>query len=425
MSSRRNKIHLALRRAFGTAALLSQTAAALPAPARSPVLPADTVDDVQNLLDATQKARPNPLYNRYIAIDPYAIDKAMAAGQNGEDAVAAYFAGHGYPRPDPVWSLAFAMATEYVTQSPLGTSVVSVLPGAANIPGTRLCIVVPASGGLLNEVVSGLIPAIGLPRTIEFINRHEIWHCRDRSPPYKNYRNEAFADTAAVGDMIRGGAGMEVLDAVTNWREARAWDLDHWTSPVLKALKGEIGRMGLDRFRALGDDAAENLYHRVADRNGLSPTEAMNAFVLHRLFRDEEGRQTLRQQAKTDPAVAQGLALADAYAGLPQEATVTLPSPELGRRLEEWNAAARLRAKAQETGGGETSQTRNRAYDALRKELRARMDADPFNAYYAEQVLSLRTTFLLGSVSGAPKAATSAIVPPRVAATRTPEAALP
>lgn len=71
--------------------------------------------------------------------------------------------------------------------------------------------------------------------------------------------SEGFADIGAVGDLIREGESLDVIDTVLEQRGVSA-DLGHYTSPMLMHFKESIEDMGIEAFRSLDQQQAVDLY---------------------------------------------------------------------------------------------------------------------------------------------------------------------
>jgi hypothetical protein len=170
--------------------------------------------------------------------------------------------------------------------------------------GSYVTTIVPIAPHALPYNIKGLT----VEENVEFANKHEAWHCidflmniseqlfkklpdaqaknerqaifctGDRQSLIISHSREAFADIAALGDMIREGKNPEIIDAVIAWRisysedsPSIAEDVGHLTPLALQALKKEINKMGLEAFRDLSEDEARQIYMDIVADEGLSP----------------------------------------------------------------------------------------------------------------------------------------------------------
>ena len=183
----------------------------------------------------------------------------------------------------------------------------------------QACVIVPESG------YAALMPVMGLSYqdNLEYTNLHEGWHCKNTRFDLGNIPKEAFAnanlyapensinnadqmklfsllnkgeslsDVGAVGDMIRSGHGLDVLDKLRQDRLSSPEDYTHWTAQSLEGLRDKINEMGIGKFRSLNDADARKLYEDVVDKNTFSPGVAEVIFTYRKLS-DDEDRRSIR-----------------------------------------------------------------------------------------------------------------------------------
>lgn len=83
---------------------------------------------------------------------------------------------------------------------------------------------------------------------------------------------EGFADIGAVGDLIRDGESLDVIDTVLEQRGVSA-DLGHYTSPMLIHFRESIEDMGIEAFRSLDQEQAVELYKTTVRLSGITEEE--------------------------------------------------------------------------------------------------------------------------------------------------------
>ena len=170
------------------------------------------------------------------------------------------------------------------------------------------------------------------------------------------YKSELLADVGAVGDMIRDGHGLEVLDAVEKWRALRAAeDETHGSTPALWALRRHIQRTGIDEFRRMDDGAAERLYEHIVENNNWLGTPG--AYRQYLLVTNGVGsvEKDTRAAAEKGDAQAKNVMLAYGMHKWSQIMNRTaIPRPETPEThlASLWDAEAALRERAKTDSGG-------------------------------------------------------------------------
>lgn len=170
--------------------------------------------------------------------------------------------------------------------------------------GSPLTTIVPIAPHALPYNIEGLT----VEENVTFANKHEAWHCidfllrltegafddlpgaRDKGTYRTGFRQEearsliirhnreAFADIAALGDMIREGKNTDIIDAVIVWRTsfsskdpAQADDVGHFTTIALREFNKRLGKIGIQDFRRMDENEARALYLDIIIDKGLSP----------------------------------------------------------------------------------------------------------------------------------------------------------
>ncbi|MEZ0226465.1 MAG: hypothetical protein ACAH83_18055 [Alphaproteobacteria bacterium] len=185
-----------------------------------------------------------------------------------------------------------------------------------HLASPQACVIVPTS----STAPKFQIPGLSLQENIDFINGHESWHCKNTKyslaaipqteldaikeaedvigHPQRLLavtiatKNESLSDVGALGDMIRKGHGMDIIDKVQAQRYKGSDDYLHWTASALDGLKEKINEMGIDKFRRLNDADARKLYEDVVDKNTYTPTQA--EIILAYRVGNDENRAALR-----------------------------------------------------------------------------------------------------------------------------------
>lgn len=142
------------------------------------------------------------------------------------------------------------------------------------------------------------LEGLSAQQTIDYINGHENWHYKDKmlnivetimtdnggnfkkldtklkygsTDMARTYNGEAFADIAALSDMIVNGAPIQVIDAIIDWRISKNHDIEHMSQAHLKQLKKTIEDTGLSAFRTLGEDQRMDITKKIIADNILTP----------------------------------------------------------------------------------------------------------------------------------------------------------
>lgn len=347
-----------------------------------------------------------------VFIDPTKFDSAVALGLAPAEAIQKILEIEEVSTPD----------LDSIAQNMSGLAVRSQLTGDISLKTNphasaalqKICAITPAdpSGMLATRNLTAL--------DVEaYTNYHEAWHCLDSKynivePPLdalllvsrnmpqeiirsgdalslisRINRTETFADQGAVGDMIREGYAIDIIDRIAEWRSSRSTDYIHFTSPGLMALKERINAMGIDKFRLLQEQELEKLYYDVTDAHAFSP-EKIKSFIVYTQAPPAK-RVSMLAHGDIDPSIRFNDMIKQAF-----EAGETSPpaSPEEKKHvktaLDEWNAEKTLNDEATRVDGQTTPQSIVKAYGRLQDRLRESLKKDPHNLLYPEQLTLLK-----------------------------------
>jgi hypothetical protein len=316
--------------------------------------------------------------------------------------------------------------------SPTGVMVSVHNPMAiANDIGTSAipCLLVPE-----NEHESPFaVPGLSLDETRDFFNTHESWHCLDTVYFRGDYdeteltktidekdprtlfdtdlklaltsltqRKEAFADVAALGEMIRAGGRRGLIGAVVDMREDAKSDFTHYSVPVLRALDRHIGQVGIDAFKKMDERAARTLYYTLADTYGLNATRLKAAAEIS--YGATSAPRTPDPLAETYARFLPGSKLnvaGTSAAARPVfssgQMADTAGAEEMYTRLQGENLVEKLADRAFAQGGKVTPATLTRAYgemqESFRQELKSKT-APEEQAYAVEKMRLLQAVFM-------------------------------
>jgi hypothetical protein len=378
-----------------------------------------------------------------VMLDPNQFFTAVALGMDDEDAARAVIKLRGMEADEDVVSeAAESMRKSYIfrygperahTQSPSAH-------GDYFTTDPQVCVIVPTSA----YYVQGYrIEGMTRRENIDFINRHEGWHCLDTKYSLAhvskadmnaldarhleksvghpgqleilsiaNHR-EALADLGGMGDVIRRGADPKIIDGLIAWRRDDEDPL-HMSVGALTALKAEIEKMGVKKFRSLGEDEARALYERTVDANAASPR--MMEVILAYQHGTAEERRKIEEEAQQEPEAQKALAFRRPYwlrdardpaappvdeAAAEKEAEqkeLTRPlSPgeqKLFEALRQYDAAQMLQDRAFREDHRITPASLAKAYGEMQEELRRKLDREPANPLYQAQATKLQESFV-------------------------------
>lgn len=172
---------------------------------------------------------------------------------------------------------------------------------------TVQCIVNP----LLPEGIAFPMTGLSRAQTVNFANRHEFTHCHteyimsgnterlheeqkaSKKPNVQiiveltrlHLNSEVMADVSAAADMIAlDGQSPDIINTIADWRQQNLYtlqvDIGHYSSPALRALHGEIAKMGLPAFRQMTDQQRYDLATNITNANIL-PANVVAAINFH------------------------------------------------------------------------------------------------------------------------------------------------
>jgi hypothetical protein len=262
----------------------------------------------------------NPALTKAVIIDPIKFDTALALGMEPELATQTVLGLQKVsPSDELVTNITRHMksndASTYAAQDSFTQDASAHWDFFNKSP--QACVIVPEPG----DDLAAYVPGLSYQENLDYANLHEGWHCKNTMIDYSSVPKEAYdsanpyapdksinsedqlkvfsitdhgeslSDVGAVGDMIRKGHGLDVLDKVQAWRYDNAEDYGHWTGASLEGLKQKINEMGIDKFRHLNDKDARKLYETVVNENAYTPREAEVIFQYRRVSDDEERAQ--------------------------------------------------------------------------------------------------------------------------------------
>lgn len=351
------------------------------------------------------------MHNAIVILDPAKVDVAVAIGVPLALVIQHEASKYGKladgsmantAAPNAAKSFRAESGVTTYTQNP------SAYPNMDNAEA-QPCLIIPAS----DHAYPFTIPGFTHAQKIEFTNTHEGWHCLDsryrmtaeQMEALKNgspndakqlattpnlliaaaviHHKETVADVAALGDMIRHGHGMELIDHAIRWRqESVRSDYLHYSVPALKALKAEIAEKGLDAFRAQSADAARDTYFRLTDENALNP-QRLQAMALY-VAGGEDVRSLLSHAALSVPDIAKGIAYANEVLkpAPPQQqlrdiiVALSPPDTALREALVAWKPLDKLEQTAFNQGGKLTPETLVQAYGTMQTELHGQLTGE-------------------------------------------------
>ncbi|HYD19107.1 MAG TPA: hypothetical protein VEF76_11570, partial [Patescibacteria group bacterium] len=272
---------------------------------------------------------------RVVFLDPYHLDIGMSLGLKEPEILRQLLAAEqvknmpGREIKD--------IAAKFARRAPsiLGYLTHTQEASAHNDGGVGVAVVVPTSDhALLFE-----IPGLTVAEQVELINTHEMWHTLNNRFNQTHAANEAvgaylrtgdwpefvkdnramflysqliksetLSDVAGVGDMIRAGYGMHILDRMRDKRAGNILDTQHMSVEALDALKAHLEKTGVENFRTLDDKAARDLYLKITEESGVSPGMLKFLYSWYDLP-DDAARDAEKAKAGSNPDIRRGLAM--------------------------------------------------------------------------------------------------------------------
>ncbi len=381
------------------------------------------LEGLQQRTNADLRTEGNRFHSQAVILDPAKYDAGIALGIRGPETVGAQLQAQGAATAPGVPEMADArMSSYYPTKfgNPTYTQAPTALQNPNNGGGLQACVVAPASD---YAMIDGLnIPGLSTADRIKFLDRHETWHCRDDRysmaginpddlktiDPNNDktladnaagckvlatlYQKEAFADTGAIGSMLREGYDMSLLDKVANWRKGSPADTIHITTPVLQGLKQEIEDIGgIDRFRALSDAQAKELYYKTVDKYGVSGPAVQTALK----YKLADPLQTIGHQidAVFDRDSSKGIDFYRYFSATGKPAPGTSLTADQQRQLDAYNPQASMEDQAFSTSGKVTPETMIGAYTRMQDQFRTLIKQHPEDPLYPQEMAKLQKAF--------------------------------
>jgi hypothetical protein len=298
--------------------------------------------------------------------------------------------------------------------------------------GNEVRIVIPMSDYALYFTIPGATPQ----EDVQIVDRHEGWHAIDQKNDWSGinfdnlktdslqtidqkinnpdfmklsctaYSSESYADIGAAGDMIRTGHSIDLIDGLIEQRLAYHRDAMHMSPPGLQELKAQITAMGIDKFRALSDQEAEQFYNGVLDKVKLTPASLTLVYQYVQCSLDEREAFIVKNQANPDFTIA--FKYINCF--ITDDVVSVLDVPKTGgfdfgvfidmmhaaSDVQAWDALADLQTRAMKIDGKITPESYAKAYGSLMMEL----DNRPEGASVYEQMkfestlVKLKNTFL-------------------------------
>ncbi|TAL27775.1 MAG: hypothetical protein EPN97_16410 [Alphaproteobacteria bacterium] len=357
--------------------------------------------------------------DRAIVVDPRKFAEGLALGLGPRATALVLLAAQEAPAGNLIGTAIYGGGSYEIPKYRIDTySPVPAALGPADKKKVSPCVLIPTS----DFALQGRVPQLTVEEDREYTNRHESWHCMDYSRSLRafsdrdinavdeetiaesvknkthlrifsiEYNKEAFADVAALGDMVRAGHGMDVIDKIIEWRSRKTEGLQHRSMPVLEALKKDINAIGLGAFRAMPDEQAHGVYYTVMEQHGMTAKNIQVALK----YGHASGKHKAKfdRAAAKDPEVANGIIFSSILYPT-EEAEEAAKRPETAKELAiaatiaAWPALDTLKGEAFRESGKITPATLIRAYETLLDGLHAQMKENP-----ADPLTDLRMTKL-------------------------------
>lgn len=221
------------------------------------------------------------------------------------------------------------------------------------------------------------------------------------------HRMETYADVAAAGDMIRkGGNPTAVIDRLVELRSEKGDDISTMSVAALKELKQQVQQMGIAKFKKLDEAHVQAFYETITQNKTLTP--GMAEMIIAYGAADADDRAEARRDGATaesreqypdfEPAMAflrdyPEPSLTDKN-GLRKPPEMTVAQARMAEQVEKYDALGALVDRAFRNDGKITPATLVDAYGDLQDDLRRRLERDPANTLYKEQMSKLQTAFV-------------------------------
>lgn len=374
---------------------------------------------LQDNVTAFLKKYDGRIHDRAIVLDPRRYSEGLAIGFDRKSATIVLLAAQQGSAAS-VRTATYYMGRIYDVPK-YGLETFSPVPAALDPADKRnvsTCVIVPTS----DFALQGHVPQFNFDEDREYTNRHESWHCMDYGDNYRAfsyrdmeavdnhpvgkfvhnatrlkivsiaYNSEAFADVAALGDMVRAGHGMDVIDRAIAWRSRKTEGFTHRSMPMVQGLKDAINHIGLENFRTMSDDAAHSVYYHVREEHGMTPGNLRVALEYNEASATK--RAKFDRAAENDLEVRNGIVFSHLLYKTddepdPDKTPQTEAEQKLAEALKQWPALDLLKAQAFHDSGKITPGTLIKAYETMLDALGAEMKANP-----ADPLADLRMTKL-------------------------------
>jgi hypothetical protein len=297
-----------------------------------------------------------------VVVDPVKIVVGQALGMSGGQALKDQLPDHIVNELEKKYS-----APVVTSSLNLITMDGTVRSNPANISGVgRLCVATPVS-----ERSPMQIEGLTEKEQEDLLNNHEAWHClddrsilelaiKDMHTPVLGAENlqksrdqyiieeqktEAFADLGSLGNMIKDGYPLSIIDKAIAWRDRRPHDISHYTGKTLEVLKANITEMGVEKFKSLDIQELKDLYHTLTEKHALTSSDIRNLEV------------------SVKPVTKDTSLLPD--------------TPVVQQTLKDWNYRSEIQKKAIALGGEVSPTTLLRAYAQRQDDFRQEIQANP------------------------------------------------
>lgn len=370
---------------------------------------------LQEEFNARLKLQKNPFHSRMVYANAEGYGNVRALGMPPEEALHALLKAQGITTSSKSFSrLVEGLDSSSISEAWTAFSSTKPMAVSAGADGSA-CVVVPPTS-YAGEFQGNVID---IDTFLEFINRHEGWHCLDSdgwrrvakfpagftdqiekmkprqivsSQQALDYiqagtRIEAFADLGALGDMVVAGRDMGLFDMIIrNRAHMNQVDLLHTSTPVILGLKREIEGMGLNAFRAMTDESRMALYYKVLD------AETLTGRQIGILIRYQDGgraeKEAIEAKEDKDPDTARAMRYMRAFFFTMGESPQLRPPltdvqrHKLREEVEAYDAGAALLDTAFKISGVVTPRSLLAAHEALQGDMKRQTKQNPANPLY-------------------------------------------
>lgn len=394
---------------------------------------------LENALNDYAKRNGLDQYSKITFLDPVKADIGVALGLDKRMIGQTLLMEQGVmPYQDFSYMLGNAMvaASPSITDDNAYTQNPQALFVRFNDARKSPCVIVPSPANNVPDTLT--VPGMSLQQAQDYRNRHEGWHCLDsvyfpkpipsevylaaRTDSFSSFqgrqdllegfinlqKTEILADVATLGEMVRAGHDVELIDTVVNWRASAAEHLAHLTAPALEQLKSYIEKVGLEEFNGMSEKEAVDTYYAITEDHALS----VNALDL--LLTNETGEPVLanasyteldiqkaaayqkyRDAAAPSADISMVAAMTSIMGGAGKDIETIQREKSLEEKLKGWSALDDLTHTAYTLSGKVTPETMIGAYITLQTEYDNASERNPQDAdMYAEMATRLKSTFV-------------------------------